>query len=81
MFGRKSPTAAPTQTDVAAQLGQTVQAAAGIAQQRGMSKRAIADTFERLAETWNQVAVMSAPSSAMGHSVEKLAALVGGLTR
>jgi hypothetical protein len=80
MFGRK-PTAALTQTDVAAQLGQAVQAAAGIAQSHGMSKRAIADTLERLAEGWNQSAVMSAPSTAQGNSVEKLAAIVGGRTR
>jgi hypothetical protein len=80
IFGSK-PKPAPTKSDVAVKLTKAVQTAAGIAQQSGMSKRAIADKLEALAEGWNQSAVMSAPSTAMGHSVEKLAALVGGLTR
>jgi hypothetical protein len=81
MFGRK-PTPAPlTQADIAVQLGQAVSWAAGIAQQQGMSTRAIADKLEAIAEGWDQAATMSAPSTAMGNSVEKLAAIVGGRTR
>jgi hypothetical protein len=81
MLFSKKPTSLPTKADAAAKLSADIQAAAAAAQQSGLSMRAIADTLERLAETWNQSAVMSAPSSAQGHSVAKMAALIGGLTR
>lgn len=80
MFGSKSMSAT-TRADAAAKLIRDIDFAIALAQQRGVSFRAIADTLERHADAINQRGVMSTASTGASSSVEHIAALLARQTR